>query len=157
VPEGNRGSDVTTTARLDDEFPYAALSDGFVIPRMFDVHATVHDQELGEIRVDFPVEVVGNRARVREVTVGTDRPTGVGYTVLRSTPVRDVLETACRQVLMKLQFGAKGAKMVPADDTGTAADAVRKLVGWRSDANPRPATVAAKASIPRVTKRERPR
>lgn len=128
-PRDERRVELKVPHRIQRPVPVAG---GFAIPPTFDVIATVHDPKLGPITVEFPVEVSEGRARVRKVTVGTERPTGVGYNVLRAVPVRDLLASACALVLRKVEFTKPGsAKLTLAQADEASIEAIRTLVGWR--------------------------
>lgn len=109
------------------------LGEGFAIFPRFEVAAEVTDEDWGTIRVSFPVEVTDGRALVKQVTVGTDRPTGIGYNVLKSVPVRDLLAQSCREVMWRVSFSTgETARLKELESEDPAAsEVIRKLVGWR--------------------------
>jgi hypothetical protein len=111
------------------------VGDGFALPAIFRVDATIHDPDLGAIEVGIDVEVSDRRTRARQLSVRTERPGGVSSTVLRAVPIRDLIANEARRLLMEVEFTDKGtAKIVPVRETPDTVKAivetVREVVGY---------------------------
>lgn len=108
------------------------IAGGFAIWPEFEVISTFTEKGRDPIGINVLVEVSKERARAKRVSV--EREDGVSSTTLRGVPIRDVVATGVRRVLMRVELSStgKGAKMTPvAEDFGpTELEAVKRIVGY---------------------------
>jgi hypothetical protein len=131
-----KGATMAETANLSVRMrglpKYEPVAEGYAIPRnIITVSASWPDRA-----VEVDVEVIGGRARTRRLTVSTDQPEGVGSTMLREVPIRDVVASGLRALLARVEFKGTSAKIAPIrDDQFDEADlaALKKLVGYDPD------------------------
>jgi hypothetical protein len=99
--------------------------------------ATIHDADLGPIKVEIEVEIEGGRAYARSVKVATERD--VSSTTLRKVPIRELIAFGLRPTLYRVDLTEKGATLVPLVGPGgaglddSAIGAIKQLVGYLDD------------------------
>jgi hypothetical protein len=71
---------------------------------------------------------------VTDLRIATERPTGIGYDVLRAVPVREILlGELLRGAMMRVEYTKDGNfRAIPVVGKDRQAEALaRRLVGWR--------------------------
>jgi hypothetical protein len=113
-------------------FDAAAVADGWLLPGRL----TARSEGDGK-SVRIEIEVSGGKARAKEVTVSSDRPHGVGWSVLATLPVRNIVATACLDALRRAEPGDEGTLHLSAprkQDADEVRRIVQGLVGYRPKA-----------------------
>ncbi len=107
------------------------VSEDWALPREIPVRAEL---ESGE-RVEILVDVTRESARARRVCIETDSPKGVGSTMLRRVPVRNMMAIGCSRYLLRVNRQPDGTfGLMPGDvhpeDLPVVKPLIEGLVGY---------------------------